>query len=98
MGYFRSHAPTAWECPYGGSEENASPLNLKLSDDSAFAFDSKYWVFARASGEHLELHTKYEPRVNNRTNPADVKSYSAKNHGLFQFSRQGRSWWISCGT
>jgi hypothetical protein len=71
---------------------------MKLADDSACPFDSQYWVFAMATGEHLDLNTKDERPVKNRTNPADVKSYSARNHSLFQFSRQGRFWWISCGT
>jgi hypothetical protein len=50
--------------------------------------DSQDWVFAAASGEHLELHVKYERGVGNRGNPADVKYYSAKNPSYFQISRQ----------
>jgi hypothetical protein len=50
--------------------------------------DSQDWVFAAASGEHLELHIKYERGVGNRGNPADVKFYSAKNPTSYQISRQ----------
>ncbi len=50
--------------------------------------DSQDWVFTAASGEHLELHIKYERGVGNRANPADVKFYSAKNPSFYQISRQ----------
>jgi hypothetical protein len=50
--------------------------------------DSHDWVFAAASGEHLELHIKYERGVGNRGNPADVKLYLAKNPAFYQISRQ----------
>jgi hypothetical protein len=50
--------------------------------------DSQDWVFTAASGEHLELHVKYERGVGNRGNPADVKFYSAKNPVFYQISRQ----------
>ena len=50
--------------------------------------DSQAWVFQAASGEHLELHIKYEHGVGNKGNPADVKFYSAKNPAVAQLSRQ----------
>lgn len=50
--------------------------------------DSQDWVFQAASGEHLELHIKYERGIGNRARPADVKFYSAKNPAFFQISRQ----------
>lgn len=50
--------------------------------------DSQDWVFATSSGEHLELHIKYERGVGNRGNPADIKFYSAKNPSFYQISRQ----------
>jgi hypothetical protein len=50
--------------------------------------DSQDWVFAAASGEHLELHIKYERGVANKAVPADVKFYSAKNPSFYQISRQ----------
>lgn len=50
--------------------------------------DSQDWVFSAATGEHLELHIKYERGVANKGNPADTKFYSAKNPGFYQISRQ----------
>jgi len=50
--------------------------------------DSQDWVFQAASGEHLELHVKYEHGVGNKGNAADVKFYSAKNPSIAQISRQ----------
>ena len=50
--------------------------------------DSQDWVFQAASGEHLELHIKYEHGVGNKGMPADTKFYSAKNPGVAQISRQ----------
>ena len=50
--------------------------------------DSQDWVFQAASGEHLEMHIKYERGIANKGNPADTKFYSAKNPAFFQISRQ----------
>lgn len=50
--------------------------------------DSQDWVFGAASGEHLEMHIKYERGVANKGTPADVRFYSAKNPGFYQISRQ----------
>src|ERR1035438_3089522 len=50
--------------------------------------DSQDWNFAAATGEHLELHIKYERGVGNKGNPADTKFYSAKNPSFYQISRQ----------
>ena len=50
--------------------------------------DSQDWVFQAASGEHLELHIKYEHGVGNKGNPADTKFYSAKAPSLAHISRQ----------
>jgi hypothetical protein len=49
---------------------------------------SQDWDFSAASGEHLELHIKYERGVGIRRDPSDVKFYSAKNPASFQISRQ----------
>jgi len=46
------------------------------------------WVFAAATGEHLELHIAFTPGVGNRTNPTETKFYSAKNPSFFQISKQ----------
>ena len=50
--------------------------------------DSQDWVFGAASGEHLEMHIKYERGVAARRNPSDTKYYSAKTPAFFQISRQ----------
>lgn len=50
--------------------------------------ESQDWVFAAASGEHLEMHIKYERGVGNKGNPNEVKFYSAKNPSVYQISRQ----------
>jgi hypothetical protein len=50
--------------------------------------DSQDWVFEAASGEHLELHVKYE-RGNAARGPAsDTRFYSAKTPSFYQLSRQ----------
>ena len=50
--------------------------------------DTQDWDFAAASGEHLELHIRYEKGVANKGNPNEVRFYSAKNPSFFQISRQ----------
>ena len=50
--------------------------------------DSQDWVFGATTGEHLELHIKYERGSANKNNPADTKFYSAKNPNFYQISRQ----------
>jgi hypothetical protein len=50
--------------------------------------DSQDWVFTAATGEHLEMHIKFERGSGVRSKPGDVKFYSAKNPGYYQISRQ----------
>jgi hypothetical protein len=50
--------------------------------------DSQDWVFSAATGEHLEMHIKYERGLGNKANPADTKFYSAQNPSFYQISRQ----------
>src|SRR5712692_553364 len=50
--------------------------------------DTQDWNFSAASGEHLELHLKYEKGVGNKGNPNETRYYSAKNPTFFQISRQ----------
>lgn len=50
--------------------------------------DSQDWAMAAATGEHLEMHIKYERGVVNRRAAADTKYYSAKTPTFFQISRQ----------
>lgn len=57
------------------------------SNGSGPALDSQDWVFHAATGEHIELHIKYEHGIANRGNPSEGKFYSPKN-GVFQIWRQ----------
>lgn len=50
--------------------------------------DTQDWNFTAASGEHLELHLKYEKGVANKSNPSETRYYSAKMPAFFQISRQ----------
>ena len=59
-----------------------------MQRDLANTAESQDWVFGAATGEHLELHIKFERGVGNKTNPADTKFYSAKTPTFFQISRQ----------
>lgn len=52
------------------------------------AIDSQDWVFQAATGEHLELHIKYEHGSANRGNPTEGKFYSGKNPAIAQTWRQ----------
>jgi len=63
-------------------------MQRSTSSGSGPILDSQDWVFAAATGEHLELHIKYERGVGNKGNPSDVKFYSAKNPAFYQVSRQ----------
>lgn len=46
------------------------------------------WVFTAATGEHLELHIKFERGPGVMHGPAEVKYFSAKNPGFYRISRQ----------
>ena len=52
------------------------------------AIDSQDWVFHAPTGEHLELHIKYEHGSANKGNPSEGKFYSAKNPTVVQTWRQ----------
>ncbi len=58
------------------------------SSSSGPILDSQDWSFTAASGEHLEMHIKYERGAGNRQAAADVKFYSAKDPNFFQISHQ----------
>lgn len=63
-------------------------MQRSISTGSGPILGSQDWVFAATTGEHLELHLKYEQAAGNKGNSADVKFYSAKDPGYFQISRQ----------
>jgi len=63
-------------------------MHRSLSSDGGPIRESQDWVFAAASGEHLEMHIEYERGVANKGAPAEVKFFSAKNPGFYQLSKQ----------
>jgi hypothetical protein len=58
------------------------------STGSGPTIDVQDWVFAAATGEHLEMHVTYERGSGNRGKAADTRFYSAKNPAFYQISRQ----------
>lgn len=50
--------------------------------------ESQDWVFAAKTGEHLEMHVKYERGAGIHFPLADVRYYSAVNPTNYQISRQ----------
>ena len=62
----------------------------RSSTDSAAGplLDTQDWVFTAKSGEHLELHIKYERGTGNLGKANDQKFYSAKTPAFYQISHQ----------
>ena len=50
--------------------------------------DSQDWVFTAPTGEHLEMHIKYERGIGNRNNPTQTRFYSSKTPTFYQVSMQ----------
>jgi hypothetical protein len=63
-------------------------MQRNISSGAGPILESQDWVFAATTGEHLELHIKYEKGSGNRTDPVDVKFYSAKSPAFYQLSHQ----------
>jgi hypothetical protein len=63
-------------------------MQLTTSSGSGAILCSEDWVFTAATGEHLEMHIKYERGIGNRGAATDVKFYSAKDPSFYQISRQ----------
>jgi hypothetical protein len=63
-------------------------MQRSITTGTGAVLGSQDWLFAAATGEHLEMHIKYEQQGANRTAPTDVKFYSAKNPTFYQLSRQ----------
>jgi len=63
-------------------------MQKSTSTGSGAILGSQDWIFAAATGEHIEMHIKYEQGAGNKGNSADVKFYSAKNPSFYQISRQ----------
>ena len=58
------------------------------SGGSGPMIEAQDWVFAAATGEHLEMHVAYERGSGNRGKASDTRFYSAKNPTFYQISRQ----------
>ncbi len=63
-------------------------MQRSTSSGTGPILDSQDWVFSAATGEHLEMHIKYERGLGNKGNLADTKFYSAQNPSFYQISRQ----------
>jgi hypothetical protein len=65
---------------------NRSVQRSSATTGTGATIDSQDWVMSAASGEHIEMHVKYERGVANRARPQELRIYSAKNPALFQIS------------
>jgi hypothetical protein len=63
-------------------------MQRSISTGGGAILGSQDWNFAASTGEHIEMHIKYEQGASNKGNSADVKFYSAKNPSFYQISRQ----------
>ncbi|MCC7415940.1 MAG: hypothetical protein IT176_02280 [Acidobacteria bacterium] len=63
-------------------------MRRATSSGSGAVVESQDWVFAAASGEHLEMHVTFERGAGNRNNPSESRLYSAKDPAVFQVSMQ----------
>ncbi len=63
-------------------------MQRSISTGAAGTVGTQDWAFAAATGEHIEMHIKYEQGPGNKGNSADVKFYSAKYPTFYQISRQ----------
>jgi hypothetical protein len=59
-----------------------------ISSGEGPMIESQDWAFTAAGGEHLEMHIRFERGVANKSNPNEVRFYSAKTPTFFQISRQ----------
>jgi hypothetical protein len=71
--------------PFGNYLPAATHMMMRSTNGAS---DSQDWDFRAPTGEHLEMHIKYQRGVANKGNPADTKFYSAKNPEFYQISRQ----------
>ena len=63
-------------------------MQRSVSSGTGPVLESQDWVFTAATGDHLELHIKFERGVGNKAIPAEVKFYSQKNPSFYQISKQ----------
>jgi hypothetical protein len=76
--------------PFGNyllATKHSAQRNLMVSSAGP-AIGVQDWAFSAASGEHIELHLRYESGSANKGNATDVRFYSAKNPAFYQISHQ----------
>jgi hypothetical protein len=84
-----SEDPTEVPGPFGVYlPASTHKMQRTVSSGAGPILESQDWDFAAASGERLEMHIQFERGVANKSNPADVRFYSAKVPNFFQISRQ----------
>jgi hypothetical protein len=65
---------------------NRSFQHSSSTTGTGVTIDSQDWMMSASSGEHIEMHVRYERGIANRARPQDLRIYSAKNPALFQLS------------
>jgi hypothetical protein len=76
--------------PFGNYVQASVSHTMQRSSaaGSGPVIDSQDWVFEAGSGEHLELHVKYEHGNAARGPVGDTRFYSSKTPSFYQLSRQ----------
>jgi hypothetical protein len=63
-------------------------MQRSTSSGAGPTMDTQDWTFAAATGEHFELHVKYERGIGTRGPATDTRFYSAKTPTLVQLHKQ----------
>ncbi len=63
-------------------------MRRSVSSGTGPVIESQDWEFAAPSGEHLEMHIRFERGVGFKIGPSEVKFYSAKNPSFYQISKE----------
>lgn len=66
----------------------AATMQRTVDDRNGQVLESQDWDFTAASGEHLQMHIKFQKGTGNRTNPSETKFCSAKTPFSCQISKQ----------
>jgi hypothetical protein len=75
--------------PFGNYvQASVSHTMQRSSSAGQGVMDSQDWVFEAGTGEHLELHVKYERGNAQRGAVGDTRFYSSKSPSFYQLSRQ----------
>ena len=75
--------------PFGNYlQATTHTVQRSTSSGSGPTVDTQDWAFSTATGEHFEMHIRFERGPANKGNPSDTKFYSAKTPAFYQISRQ----------